>query len=266
MKKKIRYLFLITFTLLLTLSLYKIIYYGKDYFFGQSDYKEAKKIFSVSKDVDPEQIEYPDTYIEDVRFHEIRKYFSECDFDALKAINPEIYGWIVIPGTNISYPICQHSDNDYYLMHTYSLDSNRIGAIFLDYRVSKDFTDFNTIIFGHRLRDQTMFSALKTYRDSKTWESNPYIFICTPEQELIVYKIYSAFAGDPDGLSYCKDIDSDKNKQEFINYTIRNAEYDTGIVPKISDQFLTLSTCIGTDHSQRMIIHAVRYTTLPLYK
>lgn len=265
MKKKIRYVMLGVFTLLLALSLYKIIYYGKDYFFGQSEYREARELFSVSDDIDPEDLEYPGTYTEDSRFQEIRHYFSNCDFSSLRTINSEIYAWIVIPGTNISYPICQHSDNDYYLMHTYSMEENRIGAIFLDYRVSNDFSDYNTVIFGHRLRDQTMFSALKTYREKDTWEKNPYIFICTPDDTIRVYKIYSAFAGDPDGISYNKKIKTDSDKQKFIDYTLRCAEYKTDIEPTIDDKFITLSTCIGTNHTHRMIIHAVYDSSISLY-
>lgn len=264
MKKKIRYVAVIFFTLLLAVSIYKIVYYGKDYFFGQSEYREAKELFDVSKEVDPEELEFPGEPKGTDPFDSIRKYFSNCDFSALRTINPEILGWIVIPGTNISYPICQHSDNDYYLMHTYSMETNRIGAIFLDYRVSPDFSDYNTIIFGHRLRDQTMFSALKTYRDKSTWEKNPFIFICTPDNIIHIYQIYSAFAGDPDGISYSKKNDSDSKKKKFIDYTLRCAEYDTHITPTTDDQFVTLSTCIGTNHTHRMIIHAMLYGEIPV--
>lgn len=257
MNKKIRRILMIVLTIILVYSVGRIGYYAKDYYRGQSDYHEAKEQFALPDDIDPEQMEFPGNSNLDEQFKEIKRYFKDCNFDAMKKINNEIYGWLVIPGTNISYPICQHSDNEYYLQHTYSNEANRIGAIFLDYRVSNDFSDYNTIIYGHRLRDQTMFSALKTYRDKETWEKNPYVFVCTLDNEILVYKIYSAFAGDPDGISYHAKITSDKDKQAFIDYTIRCCEYDTKIVPTIEDQFLTLSTCIGTNHTHRMIIHSV---------
>ena len=189
-----------------------------------------------------------------------RSYFDGCDFDALMAINDEILGWIVIPGTNISYPICQHDDNKYYLEHTSQREPNLVGAIFADYRVEEPFEEFNTILYGHRLLNQTMFSALKTYVDKEVWEEHPYVYICTPET-IYVYQMYAAFRGDPNGLSYHFGIHSDEKKQAFIDYTLSCAEYDTGIVPTTKDSFLTLSTCTGTGHSQRMIVHSVLVAT-----
>lgn len=259
---RIRIVILLICTILLIVSLGEIIYYAKDYVMGRSDYRQAEELFSIPdiKDLDPltipEKVDTDTPKAEDPAV----TYFKDCDFDALTAVNPEVVGWIVIPNTNISYPICQHEDNDYYLHHTYRLEANRIGAIFLDYRVSPDFSDFNTIVYGHRLRDQTMFSALKTFREKSTWEENPYILVCTPT-EVLVYKIYAAYSGDPDGLSYTTKQNKDDSKQQFIDYTLRCAEYNTGVVPTVSDRIITLSTCIGTNHTHRMIINGVLIRT-----
>lgn len=264
MSKKFRTLFMIACTVLLIVSLFQIGLKVHGYFAGQNTYDAAESSFGVTTDSDLE-IPAPVTEISEVSTEATERdplieaaasYFESYDFDALKAINDEIIGWIVIPETNISYPICQHDDNQYYLEHTYEKEANFVGSIFADYRVSHPFEDYNTILYGHRLLNQTMFSALKTYRDKETWEKNPYIFIYTPDA-IRVYEIYSAFSGDPDGISYNISFSSEEDRQAFIGYTLSCAEYDTGIVPATENSFLTLSTCIGTDHSQRMIVHSV---------
>ena len=82
------------------------------------------------------------------------------DFDALRDLNPDTVGWIVVPGTGISYPIVQGRDNERYLWHTFSGARNNSGAIFLDYRNAADFSDLHTIVYGHNMRDGSMFAPL----------------------------------------------------------------------------------------------------------
>lgn len=260
MKKNLkpRTLFIIACICLLTFSLAQIGLQVRDYIVGKSSNNQMEQLFGVtypsggsSSMLPTSQDTDPDPLIEDAR-----SYFANCDFPALLSVNEEIIGWIVIPGTNISYPICQHEDNQYYLEHTSQRESSLVGAIFADCRVDAPFEDFNTILYGHRLLNQTMFSALKTYQQKESWEEHPYIYICTPDT-IYVYEIYSAFRGDPEGISYDVGIHSEEKKQAFIDYSLSCAEYDTGIVPTTEDSFLTLSTCTGTGHTQRMIIHSV---------
>jgi len=85
---------------------------------------------------------------------------ESLNFDALLVLNPGIVGWIVVPGTEISYPIVQGTDNERYLWHTISGERNNSGAIFLDYRNAVDFSDPLTIVYGHNMRDGSMFAPL----------------------------------------------------------------------------------------------------------
>ena len=275
MKKysKPRIIFIIACLCLLAVSLFQIGRRIKDYADESAANSQVEDLFGVGDASDAPSVapktELPDintaadekeTQTEDPLITDARSYFKDCDFETLLSVNDEIIGWIVIPGTNISYPICQHNDNQYYLEHTSQREPNLVGAIFADYRVKEPFGEFNTILYGHRLLNQTMFSALKTYVDKEVWEKHPYIYICTPDN-IYVYEIYAAFRGDPDGLSYHVGIHTDKKKQSYIDYTRSCAEYDTGIVPDTEDSFLTLSTCTGTGHTQRMIVHSVLVAT-----
>ena len=86
------------------------------------------------------------------------------DLPALQQVNSDVIGWIAIPGTEISYPLVQGTDNDYYLTHTWNQNSSAVGAIFMDCRCSADFSGFNTIVYGHRMNNGSMFAALKHYQ------------------------------------------------------------------------------------------------------
>ena len=275
MKKffKPRTLFIIACICLPAVSLFQLGLRFKDYASEKSSSSQMEDLFGITdaSDADtPTALPVPDdtgsNTTADISeetnplIEDARSYFEGCDFDALLSVNDEIIGWIVIPGTNISYPICQHEDNRYYLEHTSQHEPSIVGAIFADYRVEEPFEEFNTILYGHRLLNQTMFSALKTYVEKEVWEKHPYIYIFTPET-IYVYEIYAAFRGDPDGISYDTGIHSEEKKQSFIDYSLSCAEYDTGIVPTTEDSFLTLSTCTGTGHTQRMIIHSVLVAT-----
>lgn len=283
MKNFLKKLYIVACICILIVSLIQIGRYFLDYSKGKNAYEQAQTQFGIS-DLDeiPPDTEQSVTNNDDktdktdpktrALLKKAAKAFKKCDFQSLMNTNNEMIGWIIIPGTRISYPICQGRDNSYYLTHTFDKTYNRVGAIFADYRITQPFTDTNTILYGHHMRDQSMFAGLMAYQNKETWEKNPYVYVCTPET-IYVYEIYSAFQGDPMGLSYQikfstntdtkTDAKTDTNKETnpvtdtdaFIEYTKSNAYYDTEITPTPEDKFLTLSTCTGNGHAKRMIVH-----------
>lgn len=107
----------------------------------------------------------------------------QVDFEALKAINPDIVGWIEIEAIpSISYPIVKGMDNDKYLHTTFENTKNSAGAIFMDYTNASNFTDCNTLIYGHNMKNGSMFGLLKNLRDKELYKESPYFWICTPEE------------------------------------------------------------------------------------
>lgn len=262
MKKilKPRNLFLILCVSVLLVSVTQIGLKIKGYSDGTSTYQDAEERFGISSVQDPDTPVSTKAY--DPLLLQAAGCFQDCNFDALTAVNQETIAWIMIPETNISYPVCQHDDNQYYLNHTSQREASFVGSIFADYRLETPFREFNTILYGHRLLNQTMFSALKTYRQKEVWENQPYVYIYTPNQ-LYVYEIYSVFQGDPTGISYHTSINAKENRQNFIDYTLSNAEYNTGITPTTEDSILTLSTCTGSGHTKRLIVHCVLRASAP---
>ena len=102
------------------------------------------------------------------------------DFSSLQAINPEIIGWINGKGTRIDYPVLQTDNNDYYLRHMYNREYSLNGAIFMDCRCSKDFSDKNTVIYGHNMRNGAMLEDLEKYKEQVFYDSNALMMLYTP--------------------------------------------------------------------------------------
>ena len=110
----------------------------------------------------------------------------KVDFESLKKINPDIVGWIHIPGTGIDYPIVQAKDNTKYLHRTFRGKDSHVGAIFLDALCATDFSSFNSIVYGHNLKNGEMFGHLKKLYDVKynrkaDYRKHPKIWIITPD-------------------------------------------------------------------------------------
>jgi len=178
------------------------------------------------------------------------------DFSALRQVNEDILGWILIPGTRLSYPLVQGEDNSYYLNHTWRKGRNSVGAIFLEQNNSGNLQDFNTIVYGHRMNNNSMFGTLKYYKDAGYWSDHPYVYI-TDDNGSHRYEIFAAYEVSVEGDTYRLGFSSTSSKQSFIDYCLEQSVLDTGIVPTVSDRVLTLSTCTGNGHATRWVVQAV---------
>ena len=142
------------------------------------------------------------------------------NFDELLAINPDTIGWIRFSPepSIISYPIVQGEDNDEYLHKTFSANENTLGAIFLNAGNQPDFSDRNSIIYGHRMKDGSMFRHLQDYEERAFWESNPYFYIYTPDGREITYHIYSAGQVEDTSDTYLTSFASDEGVSGISGY------------------------------------------------
>lgn len=178
------------------------------------------------------------------------------DFSALREVNDDILGWILIPDTRVSYPLVQGDDNDYYLNHTWRKSRNSVGAIFMEHQNSSDLSDFNTIIYGHRMNNSSMFGILKSYHSQSFWSSHPYVYI-TDDNGSHRYEIFAAYEVSVEGDTYRLGFSNDTAKQDFIDFCLDQSVIDTGITPTVYDRVLTLSTCTGNGHATRWVVQAV---------
>lgn len=180
---------------------------------------------------------------------------AAIDLAALREVNEDVVGWIRIPDTKIDYPLMQGEDNDYYLNHTWERSSNSVGSIFLEYRNSPDLMDYNTIIYGHNMKNGSMFATLSRYSSEQYWELHPYVYITT-DAGVYRYEVFSSYKANVDGVTYGLSFHQAKTKETFLLHILGNSSIHPEIVPGKNDRILTLSTCSGADYSTRWVVHA----------
>ena len=181
---------------------------------------------------------------------------SRMDFSALREVNSEVFGWIYIPGTTISYPLVQGQDNDYYLNHTWKKTYGSVGAIFLECQNHADLSDFNTIVYGHRMNNNSMFGPLRRYQKQSFWEAHPYLYL-TDDSGTHQYEIFAAYEASVSSVTYQLGFSGTTSKQAFLEECLSRSVLTTGITPTENDHILTLSTCTGNGHATRWVVQAV---------
>lgn len=181
------------------------------------------------------------------------------DFDELTKINADTVGWIRFypEPSQISYPLVQTTDNDLYLNRTFSANENTVGAIFVNCDNASDFSDRNTIIYGHRMRDHSMFHDLEKYKDESFWKENPYFYIYTPDGRKLTCHIYSAGIVKDTSSTYLTQFASDEEYQAFLDDTKRAGAYHTGVEVTTDQRVVTLSTCTAASDDNRMVVRGV---------
>ena len=177
----------------------------------------------------------------------------------LQKRNKDVIGYIYIKDTDIKYPLLHYTDNDRYLRSKWYDASiySTAGTIFMDCKNSPDYSDFNTIVYGHRMRNETMFGKLKYYKSKSYWQEHQSVYIRTDEG-VSRYDIYAAYEIATDGMTYQISFSDDAAKQAYIDFTLESSVINTGIRPTVNDQILTLSTCSGNGYETRWIVQAVR--------
>lgn len=178
----------------------------------------------------------------------------EVDWQSLKSINQEIIGWIQIEGTEISYPVVKGSDNQFYLKHTFEGQSNAAGAIFIDYANSSDFQDCNTIIYGHNMKNGSMFGLLRKYFKDKDSVPGSYIWVCTPDKNYR-YEIFSSHVVDAEGEVYTLFEGPGEEFGAYVENMKGQSLVDYGVSVGAEDKVITLSTCTG-NAATRFVVQA----------
>ena len=205
----------------------------------------------------------------DGQHHENINPHLNIDFDELKEINADTVAWIDIPSLGITYPVVQHTDNDYYLEHDITHSTSWSGAIYLGYEHNRNFEDDRCLIYGHRMDDGSMFANLLKYDDEDFFkkqaeQNNNYVYIYM-EGKVKVYEIFSItdvyHSESPNAFRIS--FSSAYTKTDFFNYLKTIELYDTGVKTHEDDTILTLYTCQGSANSKlRHMVHTRLITTI----
>ena len=183
------------------------------------------------------------------------------DFESLWETNQDVYAWITIPGTAIDYPILQHeADDSYYLDYTIDGLKGYPGCIYTERVNSKDFTDNNTVIYGHNMKNGTMFAGLHKFEDADFFKEHKQVLIYTPEREYD-YTIFAAYIYDDRHLMYSFNFADEQVYATYLediqNMRSMNALIREDITVTAEDKIITLVTCIGNQPSKRLLVQAV---------
>lgn len=184
------------------------------------------------------------------------------NFTELWEINTDLYAWIKIPDTMIDYPIAQYQGNDdsYYLTHNMYKESAFAGCIYTEKLNSKDFSDPNTVLYGHNMQNGSMFRALHSFRDEEFFNENQYIYVYLPDRTL-TYQIFSAYEYDDRHLLYSFDFNNKEVFQEYLDYAQNPTSammYNTrDLDVTTDDKIITLSTCLGDIETSRYLVQGV---------
>lgn len=163
-------------------------------------------------------------------------------------------GWIKIDNTNINYPIVQGKDNSFYLDKDINKNYLSSGSIFMNY-LNHGFNDENTVLFGHHMRNKTMFAQLKKYKEKEFFYGDNDIVIEVENDKVLKYKVFSAYVTDSKD-NYIKTNFDDKDQyKEFLEDIKNKSQYKSDIDVNENDKIITLSTCSYEFNNARMVVH-----------
>lgn len=258
MKKSIRVILIILFSIILLFSAWKLISTFLNYREGQNSYASLEQYISVDPTEPPSAgtqtvvLEEAGTSTEESQKPEQTPWLS-VDFEKLAQINPDIVAWIFIEGTGINYPVVQGTDNDYYLNHLFDGTYHSSGCIFLDAACSANLSNPHTIIYGHNMKDQSMFAELTSYQDQNYYEAHPVVLLVTPTHQYKI-RLFSGYVSDPWTNSWQTDFSS-QNFGDWVSEIASRSSFSSDVYPSEEDHIVTFSTCSYEFDNARFVVH-----------
>ena len=217
---------------------------------GTDEYNQIEEMAVTERDADSAEVAGPNAQL---------KPPIEVDFDKLKSVNEDVVGWIYVDALpDISYPIVKGKDNQTYLHQTYEKNYNFAGTIFVDYENSGDFSDCNTLVYGHNMKNGSMFGHLKKFReDDRLYKQDKYFWILTPERNYR-YEIISAYTTGVNSDTYTLFKGPGEEFEKYLETIKGYSEIKTDDTDlTIKDRIVTLSTCTGNE-STRFVVQGKR--------
>ncbi|NMD72454.1 class B sortase [Bacillus sp. DNRA2] len=175
--------------------------------------------------------------------------------DELQKINKDYVGWIDISETTVNYPIVKGGDNEFYLTHNFYQDTDFAGAIFMDSQNSSGTLDKNTIIYGHNMKDKSMFGSLQNYLDQDFFEKHKNVTIKNLNDHTYIWEIFSVY--ETTKVDWMKThFENNSDFTAFLKTIENRSIIQSKTEIKEDDTLLTLSTCTKSNDDRRLIIHA----------
>lgn len=186
---------------------------------------------------------------------EEEEYVSPVDFETLKEENPDTVGWIRIPDTNIDYPIVQGEDNDFYLNHDFYGKESAGGAIYMDFESQGDFNGRNNILYGHNMKNGSMFKDIVRYKDKNYFKEHQYFSIYTPEREIRL-KAVSCYYGPAEPIVRKTRFKTQESFDAFVEEMVKPCSYAEEVSYPARSLY-TFVTCSYEINDARTFLFAV---------
>ena len=233
---------------------------GVGFYVHTSNQEKKAAAAEKAKKADPEETqESYEKLKEQVAVDADDPMFRKIDFAAAQAMNPDVYAWIWIPGTNIDYPILQSETEDdaYYLNHTIEKKEGLPGTIYTEKYNGKNFSSPVTVVYGHNMKNGSMFADLHKYEDKAFFDANPYVYIYMPEKTL-KYHVFSATPFDDRYLLGSYNFSAQTEFEEYLDELRSSINGNVNMDVNVSQQtgIMTLSTCIADSANERFLVNA----------
>ncbi len=178
----------------------------------------------------------------------------EFDWESLKSMNPDFVGWIRMDDSTVDYPFVQGDDNAYYLKHMFNGEYNNSGCVFMDVNNNSDFSDRNTVLYAHNMRNGTMFAAIEKFKDASYYESHQEIHIYTETQTYVVYPVAGILTDGQDDYIRTSFSD-DEDFMSYVNRFVSSSTFSSNQSIESTDKMIMLSTCnYDTDDGRYVLI------------
>jgi len=268
MKRKLPLILLcLVFLGIAVFSGYKIITIMSEYEAGEASYEQLQQFVSfpeptqtpAAKPDEPVRLQ-PDELEQTVPIVSLTPVEKDprpkVNFDALHAINEDVVGWIYQEGTAVNYPVVQGVDNQEYLYWLINGDYNSAGTPFMDYRNEPDFSDKNTVVYGHNMNNGTMFADFHKYIDQEYYDAHPTMLLMTPEGDYTV-EFFSGYISTLDTNAWQMQFSSDEEYSAWLQSAVSRSAFDSELVPTVQDRVITLSTCSDSAAKTRFVLLGV---------
>ena len=261
MKKLIFNLLILFFFVVFLISFWKFGTTMRSYYDSQDSYSQLDGYISYDE---PAETTGTDLYVQEQEpvndqvepEHAVEPDLTgwpQVDFFHLSQINQDVVGWLVIEGTNINYPLVQGTDNDYYLNRLFDGTYNSAGCLFLDFRCEADFSDKHSIIYGHHMKNKSMFADLVEYKKQAFYDEHPIALLMTPDA---YYKIqlFSGYVADDSANAWDLML-GDTDFNAWAKAVQKKSRFQTDHFPGEEDRVITFSTCTYEFDNAKFVVH-----------
>lgn len=182
-----------------------------------------------------------------------QEWLAQIDHEKLTEMNEDYLFWIYAPGTQIDYPVVQDEGNDYYLNHLFNKERNAAGTLFADYRNQPQLLDPNTVVYGHHMRNDSMFGTLTDYEDQEYYEANP-LMLVFHEEEIALLHVFACYTTDSGDHCYQLAISGEENMNYFVRKAKEKSNVNCAVEVTHEDRIVTLSTCAYDFENARYVV------------